>query len=175
MKITFEEIVKETRFEEPVEAQRLDFGQGYSAEVAATVLSLTAAPVQGGVHFSGSFPYRATAPCSRCLGEAWVEGESHFSLNYFPGPSAPPAEEDREVPLEETEDIYTEEDGVLPEALVAQQLYLDLPEKILCSESCQGLCSRCGADLNAGPCSCPPEIDPRWEGLASLKPGPEKE
>lgn len=175
MIITFEEIVKETRFEEPVEAQRLDFGDGYSAEVEKTVLSLTAAPVKGGVHFSGGFQYRATAPCSRCLKLAKLEGEALFSLNYFPGPEALPAEEDREVPLEETEDIFTEEDGVTPESLVAQQLYLELPEKILCSESCQGLCLRCGADLNAGPCSCPPATDPRWEGLVSLNRSPEKE
>jgi uncharacterized protein len=33
-------------------------------------------------------------------------------------------------------------------------IILALPEKHLCSEDCQGLCSNCGADLNLGPCAC---------------------
>ena len=36
-----------------------------------------------------------------------------------------------------------------------------MDSKLLCSEDCQGLCPRCGADLNEGPCQCKPEIDPR--------------
>ena len=38
----------------------------------------------------------------------------------------------------------------------------------LCSEDCKGLCSRCGADLNDGPCSCKPDVDPRLAALAQL-------
>lgn len=169
MKIVFDEIVKEIRFEEGVPAQELDLGYSYSAQVEPTVLSVTAAPIQGGVHLSGSFPYKATIPCSRCLGPASVEGEAHFSLNYYPDSAAPPAEEDQEVPLEETEDVFTDEGSVTPEALVAQQLYLELPEKVLCRDDCRGLCPRCGADLNPGPCPCPPGGDPRWVGLLDLK------
>jgi len=36
-------------------------------------------------------------------------------------------------------------------------LLLELPMVSLCREDCRGLCPRCGADLNAGPCGCPPE------------------
>ena len=32
-------------------------------------------------------------------------------------------------------------------------------QKTLCSEDCKGLCPRCGADLNLGPCSCKKETD----------------
>jgi len=167
MKIVFGDIAKETRFDEPVAAQTLDLGYSYQADVEATVVACVAAPVKGGVHIAGSFPYRATIPCSRCLAPASVAGEAQFSLNFFPSSSAPD-EEEQEVALEETEDIYTEEDSVTPEALVAQQLYLELPEKVLCREECRGLCLRCGADLNAGPCPCPPEGDERWGGLKSL-------
>lgn len=38
----------------------------------------------------------------------------------------------------------------------------------LCSEDCKGLCSRCGADLNDGPCGCKPDVDPRLAALAQL-------
>ncbi len=36
-----------------------------------------------------------------------------------------------------------------------QVVSLALPLKPLCREECKGLCSRCGADLNQGPCGCP--------------------
>jgi len=31
---------------------------------------------------------------------------------------------------------------------------LEYPTRLLCSEDCKGLCHRCGADLNEGPCGC---------------------
>jgi uncharacterized protein len=34
------------------------------------------------------------------------------------------------------------------------ELLLAIPMKILCREDCQGLCSRCGADLNFEICNC---------------------
>lgn len=45
---------------------------------------------------------------------------------------------------------------------------LGMDTKTLCSEDCKGLCSRCGADLNLGSCSCKKEIDPRLAALAKL-------
>lgn len=45
---------------------------------------------------------------------------------------------------------------------------LDMETKFLCSEDCKGLCSRCGADLNLGPCACGKEIDPRLAVLQQL-------
>lgn len=49
-------------------------------------------------------------------------------------------------------------------------LLLAVPAKVLCSETCAGLCPRCGKNLNEGPCSCSDEsIDPRWDVLKNLK------
>ena len=46
---------------------------------------------------------------------------------------------------------------------------LDMDTKTLCSEDCKGLCPRCGADLNQGPCSCKKkDVDPRLAVLAKL-------
>ena len=46
-------------------------------------------------------------------------------------------------------------------AVIAALVYAT-PYVILCKEDCAGLCPRCGADLNEGPCSCgeTDEIDP---------------
>ncbi|MCE1187727.1 MAG: DUF177 domain-containing protein [Ignavibacteria bacterium] len=34
--------------------------------------------------------------------------------------------------------------------------HLALPMKVLCNDSCKGICYRCGVDLNNGECSCSP-------------------
>jgi uncharacterized protein len=167
MKIIFREIAKETRFEEPVKAMDVDLGHDYSAHVEPTILEVTAAPVSGGCRVSGSFAYRAAVPCSRCLTEVKVSGEAHFRINYYPA-SAAPSEEEAEIPLEETEDVYVDEDHVTGEELVSQQIYLEIPEKVLCKEDCRGICPECGADLNKGACGCLSQVDQRWSGLVGL-------
>ena len=39
---------------------------------------------------------------------------------------------------------------------IREELALAIPAYLLCREDCAGLCPRCGADLNAGPCRCTP-------------------
>lgn len=39
-------------------------------------------------------------------------------------------------------------------SVLAQQVYLGLPEKKLCKEACLGLCAKCGANLNRCSCDC---------------------
>jgi len=48
---------------------------------------------------------------------------------------------------------------------VREELLLAAPQFVECRDDCRGLCPRCGADLNAGPCGCAPAVDPRWEAL----------
>ncbi len=54
---------------------------------------------------------------------------------------------------------------------VREELLLAVPQFVECRQDCRGLCPRCGADLNAGPCGCQREIDPRWEALTKLRKG----
>ena len=48
---------------------------------------------------------------------------------------------------------------------IREQWLLAAPTFALCRDDCKGLCPRCGADLNEGPCDCPPDTDSRWEAL----------
>src|SRR4029077_7784182 len=50
-----------------------------------------------------------------------------------------------------------------------EELTPAVPRWVVCRDDCRGLCPRCGKDLNAGPCDCPPAEDLRWKGLAALK------
>jgi len=52
---------------------------------------------------------------------------------------------------------------------IRDELILAAPEFAVCREDCRGLCPRCGAELNAGPCACRSEPDLRWAALEALK------
>ena len=45
---------------------------------------------------------------------------------------------------------------------------LNMDSKLLCNEDCEGLCPKCGKNLNDGPCDCRPELDPRFAALKQL-------
>ena len=62
------------------------------------------------------------------------------------------------------------QDGVIDlRQLVREQIFLMLPMKPLCQESCAGLCPVCGTNLNTGSCECSPEWeDPRLAPLKAL-------
>ena len=71
------------------------------------------------------------------------------------------------------EDLSTD---VLPDGrielndIVREQILLNLPEQVFCTEECKGLCPKCGADRNLINCNCEEtEIDPRWSALKNLK------
>ncbi len=51
---------------------------------------------------------------------------------------------------------------------VYQEIQLFLPQKMLCSEECQGICPKCGKNLNDGPCDCKKDVDPRMAALLQL-------
>ena len=97
--------------------------------------------------------------CDRCAKEFRKEKEVFYDCVL--------AEEKQD---EGNEDIVLLEDGefVDLEDLARTVFILEMDTKTLCSEDCKGLCSRCGADLNLGPCSCKKEADPRLAVLAKL-------
>lgn len=74
-----------------------------------------------------------------------------------------------ELQNEDNLDIVPLEDGCVDAGELARtEFILEMDIQTLCSEDCKGLCSRCGADLNLGPCSCKKETDPRLAALAKL-------
>ena len=52
--------------------------------------------------------------------------------------------------------------------LLETAFILSMEPQMLCREDCKGLCPRCGADLNNGPCGCKKESDPRLAVLEQL-------
>ena len=54
------------------------------------------------------------------------------------------------------------------EDIVRTVFVLNFGSKLLCKPDCQGLCCRCGSNLNDGPCNCQKELDPRFAALRQL-------
>ena len=95
-------------------------------------------------------------PCDRCLEE--VKQEIHINTS-------------REINLSDTDDTqkdvldemtFLEGTSFDAEKFAYGEILMNLPMKILCSESCKGICNICGTNLNHGDCGCDTtEIDPR--------------
>ena len=106
--------------------------------------------------------FKGGAHCSRCLKETPLEIEGTFRYFYTPsgvGESEVP-DDDMTVSFDPGESLL----DVGPQ--IWESFVFSLPEKVLCSEECAGLCPKCGKDLNEGSCNCLTEsVDPRLQAL----------
>lgn len=67
------------------------------------------------------------------------------------------------------EDYIVVQNGILDlDELIEEEVYLFLPNKMLCRENCKGLCAKCGKNLNLGECGCKADVDPRMSALLQL-------
>lgn len=100
--------------------------------------------------------------CDRCLREFEQRLTTSYIMLYVPNDrSMTDVEEDIEVHVLAPDDNYIELDDD-----VRQYLVLAVPQKVLCNESCKGLCPVCGVNKNETSCHCEvEEIDPRWDAL----------
>ena len=64
--------------------------------------------------------------------------------------------------------VILDGDSVDIDEIVSTLFILDMETKFLCREDCKGLCSRCGKNLNLGPCGCRKQLDPRFAVLEQL-------
>lgn len=73
--------------------------------------------------------------------------------------------------IEENSDVVQDELLDL-DAVVIENIIVNIPMRVVCSEDCPGLCPMCGHNLKEGPCDCKNEnIDPRLAVLKRLKDG----
>ena len=76
-----------------------------------------------------------------------------------------------ELSNEENEDEWVfplEADAADLDEITRNVFVLNLGSKLLCKPDCQGLCCRCGKNLNDGPCGSQKELDPRFAALRQL-------
>ena len=106
--------------------------------------------------------------CGRCLEDFTMPVDAPFDLLYLPH-AENEGEGEVEVEDDDLSTAYYRDEAIDLGQLMREQLYLALPMKPLCRESCRGLCPQCGTNLNSGTCTCSPTwTDPRLEGLRAL-------
>lgn len=110
-----------------------------------------------GIVLSGDASCAATTPCARCLEPAQVDVAGQVE-GYYVFEEASEAEG---YEADEFELVSPEGEFDIAPAIMAAIVHAT-PYIIVCEEECKGLCPRCGANLNEGPCECDQadEIDP---------------
>lgn len=101
--------------------------------------------------WKGRIEAEVRGACRRCLADVVSTVDSTVEALFTLDPDAA-----------DDPGVYLLEEPVTAIAVapaVREELLLAAPAFVLCREDCAGLCPRCGADLNPGPCGCaaPPE------------------
>ncbi|MEW6582060.1 MAG: DUF177 domain-containing protein [Actinomycetota bacterium] len=139
-------------------------GQAYRVTPGEVPVRLDVSRSPSGWLFRLRLAAEVHGPCFRCLGDARVP--LAIDTREF---AATGRTED--APFDEDLDSEYLEGERLHVATWARDAIVEaIPDVITCRADCAGICPTCGADLNAGPCGCPPAPagDPRWGPLAGL-------
>jgi uncharacterized protein len=105
------------------------------------------------VFFRGALHGEVLGTCARCLEEYAFRLDRPFAFVVVPRSAAIL----RAGQLKEDDIALSYYDGAEIDLTphVYEEAMLALPTRALCTEECRGLCPRCGANLNLGPCACP--------------------
>ena len=143
-------------FECELETDRLEFPSvtAYRGKPRGTGRVFNEAGI---LRMEGTVKAEMTCVCDRC--GAAFDSEKTTDLD------AVLVEEDSEV---NPELFVLEGDGIDLDDVLSTCFILDMETKFLCREDCKGLCSRCGKNLNLGPCGCGKQLDPRFAVLEQL-------
>jgi uncharacterized protein len=106
----------------------------------------------GTVFIKGSFSALIDVDCSRCLERASLPIGGDFTYTLIPAKAE--TREDLELTPEELEISYYQGDFIDLAPIICEQIILQIPMKVLCSEECKGLCPHCGTNLNTSSCNC---------------------
>ena len=104
-------------------------------------------------------------PCSRCLKAVPTEFNLDFEREVVS--QADGAVSDGTDELDENN--YIDGYHLDVDRLLCNEILTGWPMKVLCSESCKGICNVCGQNLNEGSCDCGDTgIDPRMSVIRDV-------
>jgi DUF177 domain-containing protein len=167
-----------------IELAALEGGRGsfaYSYAPGELVLQddrirLLAAPTVSGeirqkercVRVKGRVVAKLQIECDRCLKPVELPVDSEFKLEYVT-PEEYLTQQAVELNVQDLDLSILDGEAIDIDELVTEELLLAVPDHLLCSENCKGICPVCGVDRNSVACECQTvETDPRWAGLKQL-------
>ena len=120
------------------------------------------------VFIDGSLETTVTANCCRCLEATHLPIKISFRYTFVPEKNG--SKQEDELSTEDLEYGYYQDDVIDLDNLIFEQVMLQIPIKVLCTDACKGLCAHCGMNLNTASCGCHAEfIDERLAVLKKLK------
>ena len=139
--------------------EKITFDEPITVEVDATF-------TQEDVFVEGKIVAKAKVMCNCCLEQFVLDIETILGERFVTAAQydllAENEQQDENLSLYQNGKI-----NLIP--LIEQALYLALPMRAVCKENCQGLCPRCGCNLNLDKCKCKDdEIDSRLAVLQQL-------
>jgi len=163
-----------------IQGTRFDFDRQLDLSAVSgsenTELSVSSSRLAGkierkerGMILSARLEAALTLTCGRCLEHFEYPISSEFSLILVSKPELIHAAEG-ELTRDELALFLAAEGKVELEELAREQIYLNIPLKLVCRPDCQGLCVSCGVNRNRIQCECPSEtIDLRLAQLIEIK------
>lgn len=125
--------------------------------------------LQQSVFLNGAIETVIHTTCSRCLETAMLPVSASFRYTLMPA-KAEESREEIELSEEDLEYGYYEGEIVDCDPLIYEQIVLQIPIKVLCTEDCRGLCPDCGTNFNIEACNCASDrVDERLAVLKKLK------
>ncbi|MCD7868411.1 MAG: DUF177 domain-containing protein [Clostridiales bacterium] len=148
----------------PFEPDEIRFQLGVFPVLEKTPVELSIVNVGDKVlEIEGRGSVTVSIPCDRCLTD--VPTEIPYEIRRRLDMKL--ADEDRVKNLDESSYLTGMDLDV--DRLVCLEVLINWPFKVLCRNDCKGLCSRCGRNLNNGPCGCKEEPkDPRMAAISDI-------
>lgn len=146
-------------FEASLDLSDLDFG-GCCPAKEAVIARGAVRNTAGVLMMNGDVRTRLFGVCARCARD--FERDVVFPLEAILV---------TKLASEQNEDDWVfrlEENRADLDDIVTTTFVLNMDTKLLCARDCNGLCCRCGRNLNDGPCTCEGESDPRFSVLRQL-------
>jgi len=96
----------------------------------------------GEIRITGDYDAVVSLACVRCLDDVEYSIRSRFDEVFSKN-------------VMEDDDGYVYKGETLSlDKMIYDDIILSIPQQVLCSEDCRGLCQNCGANLNRGDCGC---------------------
>ena len=114
------------------------------------------------IYIRGSIDVTLSIPCGRCLEE--VPTQICFDIDKKLAVTDGTLIDDE---MEETDYLIGFELDV--EKFVYAEILVNWPMKVLCKDTCEGICKVCGTNLNKEACTCQrTELDPRMAAIQDI-------
>lgn len=155
----FSDEQQSVKIEKTINLDKIEFNKEVAKVSGGVFISLELEKISNNeILLTGDIKTTLVLKCDRCNEAVEYPIETHFSK-----------EVDITALSQESEDDFIEGYNLDLRKLAENEIYLNFPMKVLCSEDCLGVCPKCGINLNLYSCNCEVDnIDPRLAGLKDL-------